>query len=194
MVVLEYLALLAPVLALVVLIGYRKRAPRAAAVGLVGALSVGVGSLIGLVAKRAVFFGGGEGLLDRMELWTVVRMGLVVVGVAILLAAVRVGEHRPSPVRGPLVVTGVVAAVIGLLIQFLPIDLESQSRTVQILLTVLIETVEFGLLGVSTILLALAVVSGRRAGTPGEVEPSERALGLARRGWELYRSTRSPRR
>ncbi|MGX1933912.1 hypothetical protein [Microbacterium resistens] len=180
----ELIGLLAPFAAMALLFLHRRRAPGPAGIGMIGAAIAAVGSVADVIGSRTVWFGGDSGeMLEQLEWWGMLRLGLVGAGVAILLTAALVGRGRAVP-RIPLAVGGLVAAGLGVLVPFAPVGVEDLHGFLRFVVTMGLETLQFGLLGAGILLLALAVVSGRDEGP----EPLAHAL---RAGGRIIRAVRN---
>jgi len=185
--VVELLGLLAPVVGAVILILYRRRAPGAVAVGLVGCVAAGAASVAGLVGSRAIFFGGGgvEGMTHRVEGWGILRLSLVAVGLVLLIVAGCMGRHV-SRAWVPLLASGAVAVVVSTALRLVPSEIVGE-RGLSLLLAMVLETVQFGILGLGVLVLSVAVVSSRPVHDE-RPEPTALAGRVASAAWRSYRS------
>ncbi|NKY84927.1 hypothetical protein [Nocardia veterana] len=86
----ELLGLFAPLLGAALVLYYRRRMGRAFGSAALAAVVATIGSVVGLVTSRAMWFGSGgaEGMTHRMELGAGVRNLLLVTAWALLLVAV----------------------------------------------------------------------------------------------------------
>ncbi|MBF6448482.1 MULTISPECIES: hypothetical protein [Nocardia] len=97
----ELLGLCAPLLGAAIALYYRRRLGRAFGVAVLAAGVAVIGSVVGLVTSRAMWFGSGgaEGITQRMEFGAGVRNLLLVLAWALLLVAILRRPVRPEPAR-----------------------------------------------------------------------------------------------
>jgi hypothetical protein len=97
----ELLGLCAPLLGAAIALYYRRRLGRAFGVAVLAAGVAVIGSVVGLVTSRAMWFGSGgaEGITRRMEFGAGVRNLLLVLAWALLLVAILRRPVRPEPAR-----------------------------------------------------------------------------------------------
>lgn len=190
----EIIGMLAPVAGIVVLFWYRRRAPRAVLLGVLGALFAAAGSVVAFIGGRAAYFGGGglEGIFERVEQWTLIRLALLLAGVVFLSIAAFVGPSEGRSTRGALVAVGVTAAGIGAALGAVTIDIHAEHEFVNFLIPMIVETAQFALLGAGVLILSIAVVS-RRPSDDGRKDPLTQARQLATALWGAYRDARTRR-
>jgi hypothetical protein len=186
----ELVGMLAPFAALVLLFLHRRRAPGPAWLGMVGATLAGCGSIAELIGSRVSWLGISdmEEGLERLEGASLVRFGLVAVGILLLLVAALVGGGRTVP-RIPLAIGGIAAAVLGGAMRFVHLDVGDDGFA-RFVATTAVDLVQFGLLGLGVLLLGIAVVSGRDDGP----EPLDDAVRWARVIARRVQSAREVRR
>lgn len=183
-------AALAPFAGIAILIVYRKRAPGPVALGTAGAALAGVGSLSTLFGERAALFGGGgmHGMIERLEGWGLVRLGLMLAGALLLIVAGALGDARGRSFRWSLITVALAASAVGTALRFVHLDLGEDHPGLEVLAAMALEGVQFALLGLGILLLCIAVVS--RRGDDGRAEP----LGLVRdagtTAWRAYQDAR----
>lgn len=190
----EIVGMLAPVAGIVVLFWYRRRAPRAVLVGILGALFAAAGSVVGFIGGRAAYFGGGglEGIFERVEQWSLIRLVLLLAGVMLLSIAAFIGPREGRSTRGALVAVGVVAAAIGTALGAVTVEIHAEHEFVNFLIPMLVETAQFALLGAGVFILSTAVVS-RRPSDDGGKDPLTQARQVATTLWGAYRDARTRR-
>jgi cytochrome bd-type quinol oxidase subunit 2 len=188
--IIEALGALAPFAGIALLFVYRSRSPRPAALGILGAGLAGLGSIAGLLGDRVALFGSSDELLERLEGWALVRLVLLVTGTAILVIAAAAGTSRGRAHRWSLIAAALLFTVAGTALRFVHIDLGDDHHGLQLLVTMAIEMLQFGLLGIGILVLCIAVVSRRV--DDGRPEPLRLARAAAQRAWQAYQ--RSGRR
>ncbi|MBB5914649.1 hypothetical protein BJY24_003516 [Nocardia transvalensis] len=99
--VVELLGLCAPLIGAGLVLYYRRRMGAASGFAVVAAVVALVGSVVGMVTSRAMWFGGGgaEGMTERMELGAGVRNLLLAVAWALLLVAIVRRPQRNAEAR-----------------------------------------------------------------------------------------------
>src|SRR5690242_5587832 len=97
----ELLGLCAPLLGAALVLYYRRRLARAFGSAVLAAVVATIGSVVGLLTSRAMWFGSGgaEGMTHRMEFGAGVRNLLLVLAWALLLVAILRRPARPEQVR-----------------------------------------------------------------------------------------------
>lgn len=187
--ILELVGLLAPVAGIVLLVVYRRGAT-GAGWGVVGCVLALVASGIGIADTRLAAVGslGGASFGEQLSGWTVGRFVVLALAVALLLIGAAAGRRptvRNSPrgaaaPAGPpanrtvtaLMIVGVALSAIGIVVQFVPIDLGVDHAGLTEVIGLLMETVEFALIGAGVFALCLAIVTDRpRSGSlpdPGD--------------------------
>lgn len=176
--ILELVGLLAPVAGIVLLVVYRRGAAVGARVGIVGCVVALLASGIGIADTRLAVVGslGEASFGEQLSGWTVGRFVLLALAVALLLLGASAGRRRTAHnstrdvgSAGPtasrtvttLMITGVALAAIGIVVQFVPIDLGVDHERLTKIIGLLMETVEFALLGAGVFALCLAIVTDR---------------------------------
>lgn len=190
----EIVGMLGPIAGIVVLAVHRRRAPRAAAVGILGASFATAASIAGFIGARAAYFGGDglEGISERVEQWSTVRLALLLIGAALLVAAALVGSGAGRRGRGTIVVVGVIAVAIGAALRYATVDLHAEHEFLNVLIPMALEAVQFAFLGAGALILSLAVVSLRPTAEDAP-EPLARARQMATSLWGAYRDSRTRR-
>lgn len=190
----EIIGMLAPVAGIVVLFWYRRRAPRAVLLGILGALFAAAGSVVAFIGGRVAYFGGGglAGIFERVEHWALVRLVLLLAGVTLLSIVAFIGPHEGRRTRGALVAVGVAAAAIGTALGAVTVDIHAEHEFVNFLIPMLVETAQFALLGAGVFILSVAVVSRRPSGD-GRKDPLSQARQVATTLWGAYRDARTRR-
>lgn len=190
----EIVGMLAPIASVVMLIWYRRRAPRAALIGILGAICAASASAVGFIGARAAYFGGGgmEGIAGRLEHWSIPRFILLLLGIALLTVAAFVGSAEGRRIRGRLAVSGVIAAAIGTVLHYVTIDINADHEFINILIPMIVEAAQFALLGAGVLVLSLAVIA-RRPTDDARADPLAQAQRAASWAWGAYRSTRTRR-
>ncbi|WP_145997427.1 MULTISPECIES: hypothetical protein [unclassified Brevibacterium] len=177
--ILELVGLLAPAAGIVLLVIYRRGAAGGAWVGIVGCLLALLASGIGIADTRLAAVGslGEASFGEQLTGWTVGRFVLLTLAVALLLTGASAGRRRtvrtsPGSAAAPagptanrtvtaLMITGVALSLIGIVVQFVPIDLGVDHERLTTIIGLLMETVEFALLGGGVFALCLAIVTDR---------------------------------
>ncbi|MCF2586473.1 hypothetical protein [Brevibacterium sp. UCMA 11752] len=176
--ILELVGLLAPAAGVVLLVIYRRRATVGAGWGIAGCVVALLASGVGIADTRLAAIGslGGATFVEQLHGWTLGRFGLLTLAVALLLigaAAGRkqtahstshgVGSARPTASRTVtmLVITGLALSTIGIVMQFVPIDLGNDHEGLTEIIGLLMETVEFALIGAGVLALSFAIVTDR---------------------------------
>lgn len=190
----EIVGMLAPVAGIVVLFWYRRRAPRAVVLGILGALFAVAASAVEFIGGRAAYFGGGglEDIYERVEQWSLLRLALLLAGVVLLTIAALVGAAEGRRTRGALVAVGVTAAAIGTALGAVTVDIHAEHEFVNFLIPMVVEAAQFALLGAGVFVLSIAVVS-RRPSDDGRKDPLTQARRAATTLWDSYRRTRTRR-
>jgi len=185
------IGMLAPLAALAVLIVHRRRAPLPAAIGMTGALLASLGTVAEFLSARVAWLGGEgmHGVLERLEGWGLIRFGLVAGGLLLLLIAACLGPGRAVP-RFPLALAGAIAATLGIAMRLMPVDLDDLDGAMRFFATMALETAQFGLLGAGTLLVAIAVVSGR----DDAPDPLNGVVRIARRAYAELQRQRTAQR
>lgn len=189
--ILEILGLLAPLLGVIVLIIYRHRASQPAMWGIAGALAGAVASFVGFVSPRLTLLVDGEasggGIVERLEVWSWIRTGLLILGVILLLIGVfsgRAGHHAPYWWVG----LGVAAVLVGFVVGLIHIDFGPEHDGLTEVVSFLVEIVHFALMGIGLFVLCIGVVS-RREPVDGRRDPEallRSGAGKARRLYDRY--------
>lgn len=164
--VLEVVGLLAPLIGVVVLVCYRRRIGVALPWGVLGCLCAVAGSAVSLIGPRAALLaavltdGGLADILDGLTNWVLIRVSLLLVSVALLLvAATRGPRDRGTPVEWML--PGLALTALGAALHFVHLDLGAGHENLNWIADLLVETVQFGLLGLGVLALCGAVVARR---------------------------------
>ena len=186
--IIELLGMLAPFIGLVLLWRHRRRAPLPAALGMVGAALAGIGSVAAFLGEKTIWFdlSDADRTIESLEGWALVRFALVGSGLVLLLLAALLGRGRPVP-RYPLAAGGLVATGLGTAMRFVHLDLEGVHGFLRVAVVMALDTVQFGLLGLGVLLLAVAAVSGRDE-DPEPLHHTLRIAGSVLRGIQTLRS------
>ena len=177
--ILELVGLLAPAAGIVLLVIYRRETAGGAGWGVVaGCILALLASGIGIADTRVAAIGslGGASFAEQLSGWTVARFVLLALAVALLLIAASAGRRRTahnSPgdavPAGPtanrtvtaLMIAGVALSAIGIVVQFVPINLGVDHERLTTIIGLLMEAVEFALMGAGVFALCLAIVTDR---------------------------------
>ena len=176
--ILELVGLLAPVAGIVLVVVYRRRAMGSAGWGIAGCVVALLASGIGIADTRlaAIWSLRGADFGEHLHRWIVGRF--VLLGIAVVLLLIGASTRRrqtahialhsaasanPTASRAvtTLIITGVALSAIGILVQFVPINLGVDHEGLTKILGLLIETVEFALIGAGVFALCLAIVTDR---------------------------------
>ena len=125
--------------------------------------------------------------MDRLEAWSWVRTGLLILGVVLLLAGVfsgRDGQRVPYWWVG----LGAVVVLVGFVVGLIHIDFGAEHDGLSEVVSLLVEIVHFALMGIGLFVLCMAVVSPR---TPVDGRRDPEALlqagaGEAKRLYDRY--------
>ncbi|TCP52016.1 hypothetical protein EV191_106180 [Tamaricihabitans halophyticus] len=186
--VLEIIGVLAPIVGIVVLLIYRRRAMTGVVWGIAGALMAAIASLVGFAGPRLSLFSGGtssgEQLLRNMESWAMIRLGLLVISVGLLVVGALSGR-RGEPAPTGWLALGIPLAIVGSALAFVHFDFGPDSEGATEIVGILVEIAEFALLGLGVLVLCVAVVSGRGQ-QDGRTEPGTALVNTAMRAKRLY--------
>lgn len=195
----ELIGLLAPFAGIALLIHYRRRAAGGAGWGIAGCSVAMIASVVGLGGERLAALGalGGGDFGQQVHAWSFIRFVLLVLALVLLVVGSFAGRGEGERLRSTgviaLVGCGLVLALLGVLVQLIPVDLGPQHEGLATLLEIALETLEFTLMGLGIVSLCLAVVSGRPR-TDGRREPGEVLERSAAQAWRLYRQLHGRRR
>lgn len=185
---LEAVGILAPIGGIVVMVMYRRRATAGVAWGTAGAVLSLIASLLGLLGPRVSLLGGGgtsgEAFLGNMHMWALLRLALLALSVALLVVGAYVGRRGS---RKPVVwlATGIPLVLVGFALSFIHVELGGDSAGLSEILGLLVEIVQFAMLGLGVIALSLAVVSDR-SNEDGRREPAAVVVGAAMNAKRFY--------
>lgn len=196
--IIEILGVVAPLVALALLIVYRRAVPsRSLVLGVLGCLLAALNVLFGFVGKRLMWFGtfdggGIEGALGWLGTVAALRLGLLVVAVVLLVIAAFHGRSEPARVL-PWVLGAVVPLLVGLLTPLAvgQVEHELLARDVDwlaVMATLVGEAVQFAALGLGILALAVAITTGRRAVSSQQRDAAVLVRDTARSAWTMYRN------
>lgn len=197
--IVELIGLLAPLAGIVLLVLYRRRAVSGAAWGIAGCSLALLASAIGLSGEGLAALGilGGGDFSQQLHAWSLMRFAVLVFALVLLVVGSLSGRGGRAWSRNggviALVGCGLGLALLGALVQLLPVDLGPQHEGLTTLLEIVMETIQFALMGVGVLFLCLAVVSGRPR-TDDRGEPSELVGRSVAHAWRLYRQLHARRR
>lgn len=191
--VLEVVGLLAPLGGGVLLYLYRKRSRRAFTWGTVacvlGIAASGIGFFGTRISITSAFMGseGIEGVLARLDMWALIRFGLLVAAGVLLVVAALADRQRDRPVSW--IVTGFILMGGGAGMHFVSLDMGSEHERLSAIVGMVIEIAQAGLLGAGFLVLCIAAIA-HRPGTDGHREPTELAARLGTGAWRIYSESR----
>lgn len=191
--VLEVVGLLAPIGGAVLLLFYRKRSQPAFACGITACAAGVVASGIGVFGTRisiASAFAadeGIEGVVERLDSWTPIRFGLLVVAGALLVIAALIDRQGTKPVAW--IVGGLLLMGAGLGLNFVTVDVGSEHERLTEIAGMLIEIAQAAVLGVGFLALCLAAIA-YRPGSDGRRDPTELAAHVGMTAWRIYSESR----
>jgi len=116
----------------------------------------------------------GRPLVDALHAWALVRTALLFVSVGLLTIGTFRARHGHRTPTGWLI-AGLSLATLGFTLSFIHVNLGADGKDASEVVSLLIETVQFALVGAGVLLLCLGVVSGRPA-ADGRREPSRALL------------------
>lgn len=193
--VLEVVGLLAPLVGVVALVMYRRRLGVALGWGIAGCLCALAGSAVSLIGPRVALLsavtgdGGMADLLERLGGWVLARFALLLASVVLLLiASVSGSRRRGLPVEWLL--PGLLLVGLGVAMHFVHPDVSPEHQRLGVIIDLLLEAVQFGLLGLGILGLCGAVVARRTADGDTLREPGELLRAGASGAMRLYARSR----
>lgn len=196
--VLEIVGLLAPIGGTILLLLYRKRSPSAFAWGITACVLGIIASGIGFfgtrisVASAYIADAGIEGVSERLDSWTLIRFCLLVVASVLLVVAALVDRGSAKPVAW--LVSGLFLMSAGAGMHFISTDLGSEHERLTVIVGMLIEIAQVGLLGGGFLVLCIAAIA-HREGNDGRQDPTQLATRVGTTAWRIYsESRRGPKR
>lgn len=191
--VLEVLGLLAPLGGAVLLYLYRKRSRPAFAWGtiacIMGIAASGIGLFGARVSITSAFMAseGIEGALERLDMWALVRFGLLMAAGVLLVVAALADRQRDKPVSW--IVTGLILMGGGVGMHFVSLDMGGEHERLTLIVGMFIEMAQAGLLGAGFLAFCIAVIA-HRPGTDGRRDPTELAARVGTTAWRIYADSR----
>ncbi|MGO1809098.1 MAG: hypothetical protein ACTHZN_00720 [Canibacter sp.] len=196
--VLEIVGLLAPIGGTILLVLYRKRSRPAFALGITACVLGIIASAIGFfgtrisVASAFIADAGVEGVSERLDSWTLIRFCLLVVASVLLVVAALVDRGSAKPVAW--LFAGVFLMSAGVGMHFVSADLGGEHERLTVIVGMLIEIAQVGLLGVGFLVLCIAAIAYRE-GSDGRQDPTQLAARVGTTAWRIYsESRRGPNR
>ena len=198
--VLELLALLAPVLAGALLLRYRRRSRSAFTWGMLGCVLAALASGVSMVAVRTSVMSsyrtGGDAtdVLAQLGSWAGLRFALLVLA-AVLLVVAAVVDRGGGPRPVGWIAGGLLAGLLGVAVRGVEVPV-TDHEGLGVVLEMMKETLEAGMLGIAVLLLAVATVAHRPPGhadDAGRAEPTELARRAGVAAWRLYTDSRRTR-
>ncbi|GAA1485372.1 hypothetical protein [Brachybacterium fresconis] len=195
--IIEILGVVAPLAALVLLVAYRRAIPSTSlALGVIGCVLAALNVLVGFVGKRVVWFGsldggGLEGALGWLGTVAALRLGLLVLAVALLVIAAFHGRSASDRVL-PWVLGAAVPLLVGLITPLLVGEVEHELLArdhggLAVMATLLGEAVQFAALGLGILALSVGVTTGRGAGSSQQRDSAVLVRDTVRSAWTMYR-------
>lgn len=196
--VLEIVGLLAPIGGTILLLLYRKRSPSAFAWGItacvLGIIASGIGFFGTRISIVSAFKGneGVEGVIERLDSWTLIRFCLLLVASVLLVVAALVDRRSAKPVAWLFAGFFLMSAGSGM--HFISADLGGEHERLTVIVGMLIEIAQVGLLGVGFLVLCIAAIA-HREGNDGRQDPTQLATRVGTTAWRVYsESRRGPKR
>lgn len=196
--VLEIVGLLAPIGGTILLLLYRKRSPSAFAWGItacvLGIIASGIGFFGTRISIVSAFKGneGVEGVIERLDSWTLIRFCLLLVASVLLVVAALVDRRSAKPVAWLFAGLFLMSAGVGM--HFISADLGGEHERLTVIVGMLIEIAQVGLLGVGFLVLCIAAIAYRE-GSDGRQDPTQIAARVGKSAWRIYsESRRGPNR
>lgn len=196
--VLEIVGLLAPIGGTILLFLYRKRSRSAFVWGITACV-------LGIIASGVGFFGtrisvasafradaGVEGVIERLDSWTLIRFCLLLVASVLLVVAALVDRRSAKPVAW--LFAGLFLMSAGAGMHFISADLGGAHERLTVIVGMLIEIAQIGLLAGGFLVLCIAAIAYRE-GSDGRQDPTELAARVGTTVWRIYsESRRGPNR
>lgn len=185
--------LLAPLGGAILLFLYRKRSHPAFVLGIAACVLGITASGIGFFAPRISVVSaytadsGVEGVIERLDSWTLIRFCLLLVASVLLVVAALV--DRRNSVSVAWLFAGLLLTGTGAGMHFVSADLGSGHERLTVILGILIEIVQAGFLGGGFLVLCIAAIANREGGD-GRQDPTELAARLGTTVWRIYSESR----
>jgi len=187
--IVELLGLLAPVAGGILLFLYRRRSMLAFTWGVVACVLGLIASGMGLIGVRFSIVSayrsdsGVDGVLEMLDVWILLRFGLLfVAGLVLVIAAIVDRESKP-PISW--ITVGLAVMVSGLGAHFIEPDLGAGHERLGRILAVFIEIIQHGLLGVGFLILCVAAMANR-PDDDDRIEPTELFRNVGGAAWRSY--------